>query len=243
MNTASALTDPDSLGPSGGLVEHVMTAIKERIRAERLAQGDPLPSENALALEFGVSRAVVREAFRSLSALKLIDIGNGRRARVSAIDSNVLGLLLDHAVHTNQITIQQIYDVRRTIEMRTVALAALRRGDDEAAAITSFAEAMARDFETPERVMEHDIAFHEAIARASRNPLFALVVGSFHVVTRQTWGIGWTSRPNDAERMASVAGHGLIARAIAERDPRAAGTAMADHFDLSVKALLAAGIN
>jgi GntR family transcriptional repressor for pyruvate dehydrogenase complex len=243
MNTATALTDADSLGQSGGLVEHVMSAIKERIRAERLAQGDPLPSENALALECGVSRAVVREAFRSLAALKLIDIGNGRRARVSAIDANVLGLVLDHAIHTNQITIQQIYDVRRTIEMRTVALAALRRGDDEATTIAAHADAMARDFATPDHVMEHDIAFHEAIARASRNPLFALVVGSFHVVTRQTWGIGWTSRANDAERMASVACHGLIARAIAERDPRAAGAAMADHFDLSVKALLAAGIN
>ncbi|HLW91282.1 MAG TPA: FadR/GntR family transcriptional regulator [Roseiarcus sp.] len=220
-----------------------MTAIKERIRAERLGQGDPLPSENALALEFGVSRAVVREAFRSLAALKLIDIGNGRRARVSAIDPAVLGLVLDHAIHTNQITIQQIYDVRRTIEMRTVALAALRRGDDEAAAILALAEAMARDFAIPARVMEHDIAFHEAVARASRNPLFALVVGSFHIVTRQTWGIGWTSRANDAERMASVACHGAIARAVSERDPRAAGAAMADHFDLSVKALLAAGIN
>jgi GntR family transcriptional repressor for pyruvate dehydrogenase complex len=243
MNTATALPDTDSVGQSGGLAEHVMTAIKERIRAERLAQGDPLPSETALALEFGVSRAVVREAFRSLAALKLIDIGNGRRARVSAIDPNVLGLVLDHAVHTNQITIQQIYDVRRTIEMRTVALAALRRGDDEAAAIGAHADAMARDFAIPDQVMEHDIAFHEAIARASRNPLFALVVGSFHIVTRQTWGIGWSSRPNDAERMASVACHRLIARAIAGRDPRAAGAAMADHFDLSVKALLAAGVN
>ncbi len=220
-----------------------MTSIKERMRSEKLAPGDPLPSENALALEFGVSRAVIREAFRSLAALKLIDVGGGRRARVSAIDPDVLGLVLDHAVHTKQITIQQIYDVRRTIEMRTVALAALRRADDEAASIVELADAMARDFDNPDHVMRHDIAFHEAIARASRNPLFALVVGSFHIVTRQTWGIGWASRPNDAERMASVACHRSIARAIADRDPRVAGAAMADHFDLSVKWLLAAGVN
>ncbi|HLJ71707.1 MAG TPA: FadR/GntR family transcriptional regulator [Roseiarcus sp.] len=242
MALADVLT-PENPGQSGGLVDQVMTAIKQRMRAERLAQGDPLPSENALALEFGVSRAVVREAFRSLAALKLIDIGNGRRARVAAIDPAVLGLILDHAVHTNQITIQQIYDVRRTIEMRTVALAALRRSADEADAIKALADAMARDFGARDQVMAHDIAFHEAIARASRNPLFALIVGSFHIVTRQTWGIGWTSRPNDAERMASVACHGAIARAIAEREPRVASAAMADHFDLSVKWLLAAGVN
>jgi DNA-binding FadR family transcriptional regulator len=242
MKPADALRTAEAATPPGGLVDQVMTAIKERMRAERLAQGDPLPSENALALEFGVSRAVVREALRSLAALKLIDLGTGRRARVSAIDPDVLGLVLDHAVHTNQISIQQIYDVRRTIEMRTVALAALRRTDEEAAAIAQHASAMGRHFETPARVMEDDIAFHEAIARASRNPLFALIVGSFHMVTRQTWGIGWNSRPNDAERMASVACHELIGRAIADRDPKAAGAAMADHFDFSVKWLLAAGV-
>jgi GntR family transcriptional regulator, transcriptional repressor for pyruvate dehydrogenase complex len=238
-----ALAQDNALSQPSGLVEQVMSAIKEQIRAEKLATGDALPSENALALEFGVSRAVVREAFRSLAALKLIDIGNGRRARVSGIDPTVLGLVLDHAVHTNQITIQQIYDVRRTIEIRTVALAALRRDDEEAAEILARAEAMAADFATPDKVMAHDIAFHEAIARASRNPLFALIVGSFHVVTRQTWGIGWASRPNDEERRASVACHREIGQAILKRDPRVATAAMADHFDLSVKALLAAGVN
>ena len=39
--------------------------------------------------------------------------------------------------------------------------------------------------------MEHDIAFHEAIAAASRNPMFSLIVTAFSGVTRQTWAIGW----------------------------------------------------
>ena len=46
-------------------------------------------------------------------------------------NKSVVSLLIDHAVHTHQITIQQILDVRRTIELRTVALAALRRTDAE----------------------------------------------------------------------------------------------------------------
>src|SRR6202041_2280490 len=110
----------------------------------------------------GVSRPVVREAFRSLSALKLIDIGDGRRARVSDIDASVLGLVLDHAVRTDQINILQIYDVRR---------------------------------------------LPEAIALASRNRLFALIVASFSVVTRQTWPISWVARPTDSVRMESVEFH------------------------------------
>ena len=108
--------------------------------------------------------------------------------------------------------------------------------------ISAFAEAMKRDFYSPERVMEHDIAFHVAIGRASRNPLFALIVASFEVVTRQTWRIGWTSRPSDVERLDSVDCHIRIATAIAAGDQRLAEVGMAEHFDNSVKALLAAGI-
>ena len=81
-----------------------------------------------------------------------------------------------------------------------------------------------------------------AIAAASRNPLFALIVGSFEAITRQTWRIGWDSRATDQDRMASVACHERIAAAIAAREPRAAEAAMAEHFDNSVKALLAAGV-
>lgn len=227
----------------GSLVEQVMHGLNEHIRARGLRPGDTLPSESAFALQFGVSRAVVREAFRSMATLRLIDIGNGRRARVSAIDQTVLALVLDHAVLTEQTSIQQIYDVRRAVERRTVVLAAMRCSDREAHEIEGFAAAMRADFHCPKRVMEHDIAFHEAIAAASRNPMFALLVRSFHVITRQTWAIGWHSRPSDAQRMASVDGHRTIAAAIAGRDHQAAEAAMAEHFDLSVKALLAAGIN
>jgi DNA-binding FadR family transcriptional regulator len=212
------------------------------MRDNCLGRGDTLPGESAFALQCGVSRAVVREAFRSMAMLRLIDVGYGRRPRVSAIDRSVLAIVLDHAVYTDQTSIQQIYDVRRTIELRTAALAALRRSAEEAARITALAAAMRADFANPTRVMEHDIDFHEAIAAASCNPLFVLLVGAFQVITRQTWSIGWNSRASDAQRIASVAGHEAIARGIAAGDPRAAQVAMAEHFDASVMALLAAGI-
>ena len=104
------------------------------------------------------------------------------------------------------------------------------------------AAAMREAFHRPDEVMEHDIAFHAAIANASRNPLFALIVGSFDVITRQTWRIGWESRATDDERMANVACHERIAEAIAAQKPSAAEQAMAEHFDNSVRALLSAGV-
>ncbi len=225
-----------------GLLAGVMAAMQHYIRENSLQIGDELPSEGAFSELTGTSRTIVREAYRSLAALTLIDIGNGRRARVAAPKADVLAMITDHAVHTNQATIQQIFDVRRTIERRTAALAALRRTDKEAADIMGLAEAMLRDFHEPQKVMEHDIAFHEAIGAASKNPMFALIVGSFHVVTRHTWPIGWASRASNETRQESVDTHIAIARAIANGDPTSGEEAMAAHFDLTVKALLAAGV-
>jgi len=225
------------------LVDRVMADVSDYIRQNNLAPGATLPSEAAFAARAGVSRAVAREGFRGLAALRLIDVGNGRRARVAPADEAVVSLMIDHSVHTKQVTIQQILDVRRTIELRTVALAALRRTDQEASEIVQLAADMRRQFADPDSVMKLDISFHEAIARASRNPLFALLVNSFRVVTRQTWATGWASRPTDGARMESVAGHAAIASAIHDGNPQAAERAMADHFDLTVKALLSAGIN
>ncbi|HWY81691.1 MAG TPA: FCD domain-containing protein, partial [Roseiarcus sp.] len=108
--------------------------------------------------------------------------------------------------------------------------------------INAHAFAMRQAFSRPDEAMEHDIAFHTVIAVASRNPLFALIVGSFSVVTRQTWRIGWDSRSTDAERLANVECHARIAAAIEAREPRMAEAAMAEHFDNSVKALLSAGV-
>jgi DNA-binding FadR family transcriptional regulator len=231
-----------TLEADGGLVGRIVRAVNDRIKSERLRVGDPVPSEMAFANELGVSRTVVREAFRALATLGVLKLVNGRRARVGATDAGVLGLVLDHAVHTDRVSIQQIYDVRRTIEVRTAALAALRRTDEEAAAIRGHAASMRATFHQPPEAMEHDIAFHAAIAGASRNPLFALIVGSFDVITRQTWRIGWDSRPTDAERMANVECHERIAAAIVAREPRTAEAAMAEHFDNSVRALLSAGV-
>ena len=223
-------------------VAHVMRVVNNHIRSNRLKPGMSILGETSFAAEAGVSRAVVREAFQSLAALGIIEIGNGRKPRVGLIDHNVLPLVIDHAVQTDQVSIQQIYDVRRTIEMRTVGLAALRRTEQEATEISDLGAAMRKDLLRPHLIMEHDIAFHEAIATASRNPLFALIVSAFHVVTRQTWQISWAGRRAEADRLAIIACHQQIAAAIETRDAPAAETAMAEHFDSSVKVPLEAGV-
>ena len=113
----SGLTMSGRSGVEGGsLVQRAIDAVRAHIRAEGLRVGDSLPGEGHFAGQLGVSRAVMREAFGVLAALRLLDVGNGRKPRVSAIDGAVIASSLDHAVSTAQISVADVWDVRRTIE-------------------------------------------------------------------------------------------------------------------------------
>jgi DNA-binding FadR family transcriptional regulator len=228
---------------STGLVGDTIGAISRHIREKDLMPGDRLPSEALLSKELNVSRTVVREAFRSLAAMRIIELATGKRATVAQIDHGAMSLMIEHGVHTDQINIQQIYDVRRTIETRIVTLAAIRRTDDEATQILALAARMQDAVNDPAALMEHDLAFHTALARASRNPVYSLLIGSFQGITRQTWPIGWKSRPTQAARHLMVGTHLDIARAVAASDPQQAAALMSLHFDESVRALLTAGLS
>jgi DNA-binding FadR family transcriptional regulator len=225
--------------PDGGsLVQRAMQAVTDHIRDEGLRVGDTLPGEVHFAAQLGVSRPVLREAFGALAALGLIDVGNGRKARVAALDGAVIAASLGHAVNTAQASLVDVWDVRRTIELRTAELAAVSRTDAEAAEITALADAIAAQSDDVEGMSRRDIAFHEAIARASHNPLFQQIVASFGPLMAVAVPTAWHSHVGQTNRADMIDRHYAVARAIAERDPAAARTAMDAHFDASVGQVL-----
>ena len=216
------------------LVKTAMDAVKAHIRDTGLHVGDTLPSEGKFAEQLGVSRAVMREAFGALAALKLIDVANGRRARVGALDGSIIAESLEQAISTAQIRTTDVWDVRRTIEMRTAALAAQNRTPRQASDIMALAESMARDDQPHEQTTEDDIAFHLAIAEASGNELFHQIVKSFEPLMRVAVPRAWRTRQTAEERRNILACHRDLAIAIANGEPEEARRQMATHFDESI---------
>lgn len=232
---------PGGKKPRGGqtLVQKASHAIIQHMRDRRLAAGDTLPSEAEIAAELKVSRTVVREAFGAVAALKLIDVGSGRRARVGKVDHAMMALTFDHAVHTNQMSVQHIWDVRRALEMRTAELAATQRTDEEARAMLFHAGSMRKLMYSRADMVQHDIALHNLIAQATRNPLFHNIISSFGAVMQgPITAIGQPAREN-AELIVSL--HERLAQAVADRNSANAAAAMKDHFYTSLRVLVDAG--
>jgi GntR family transcriptional repressor for pyruvate dehydrogenase complex len=225
------------------LVRQAVKIVSEYIRTNALRVGDILPGEKYFAEQLGVSRAVTREAFGALAALRLIEVKNGRKPRVSTMDGTVIATALAHAVNTAQISVVEIWEVRRTIEQRTAALAAAVRTDAEAAEIMAHAQAMAESADDFDRLAEHDVAFHRAIARASHNALFVQIVSSFEPLMEVAVPMAWRTRTTEPERQAVFQNHLAIARAILGNDTGAASAAMYMHFDATVTDILLAMSN
>jgi DNA-binding FadR family transcriptional regulator len=226
--------------PGSSLVEIAMRGVRSHIRDHDLKVGDALPGEATFASHFGVSKAVMREAFGALAALRLIDVANGRRARVSAIDGTVLATSLDHAVATDQISVPEIWEVRRTLELRTAELAARYRSDDAAAEILAAADDMIAGRDRLDVVTRADIRFHQRIALASGNALYHQIIRSFAPLMAVAVPAAWHTRTTGAQREEILTRHRSIAEAIADRSPEAAVAAMNGHFDTDIAEVFAA---
>lgn len=232
------MTQATNVLEGGSLVERAVRRVREHIRENDLKVGDTVPAEGFFAQQLGVSRTVMREAFSTLAALHQIDVGNGRKARVAAIDGSVLSTSLDHAIATSQVTVAEIWDVRRTLELRTAELAAVRRSDLEAQAIIDHADAMATSRDDLEKLTRHDIAFHQAIAKASGNALFYSIIRSFEDLMGVAVPTAWHTRTTQDQREAVLAQHRDMAQAIARKDVASAINEMNVHFDRSISELL-----
>lgn len=215
------------------LVQGAIEAVREHIRSNALKVGDSLPSEGQFAEWVGVSRPVMREAFHALAALGVIDVGNGRRAKIGAIDGSVMASSIGHAISTSQVSLADVWDVRCTLELRTAELAAANRSDREAEAILTAARTLAKGSD-PAAMTAADTAFHQTIAQASGNALFFQIVRSFEQMMLVAIPQAWAGRTTQAEREESQQLHVEIAEAIAARDRDRARFAMNSHFAKSI---------
>lgn len=224
----------------GSLVERAMDMVRDYIDTHDLKVGDTLPGEGSFAAQMGVSRPVMREAFGALAALRLVDVGNGRKPRVAAIDGSVMAASMGHAVNTAQVSLADVWEVRRTLELRTAELAAIHRSEDQARAILSAAHGLAVEHDEAARTAA-DTMFHQTIAAASGNMLFYQIVRSFEQLMELAIPRAWQGRTTPQEREETLALHREVAEAIAAREPARARIAMERHFANSIGELLKAG--
>lgn len=211
------------------LSSQVADQLQELVVARSLSAGEKLPAERELAEMLGVSRSVVREAIRTLSARGLVQVkpGCGTYICEPTAEHAIAPFELLLKLRDDPEQVRHLFEVRRTIEADVAAKAASRAGASEAAALRTLALQMQASNDL-EQYAELDVAFHLALGRATHNELYVMLLTTITRLLSQTIQVALHAA--EASQQGS-ARHRQIVAAIEAHDPALARAAMLAHVD------------
>ncbi|WP_240941756.1 FadR/GntR family transcriptional regulator [Paenibacillus sp. HB172176] len=159
--------------------EIVGKAILDKIQAGEWIPGQKLPSVVDLSASFGVGRSTVREALSALKATGWLDIRHGGgtfiKKELPSKDANAPADLFQEAD-----SVLEILEVRMVLETGTAALAAERRTEEDLQRMENILSKMEQALlgEKTSEGEQADVAFHTAIAAASKNKILIQLMDS-----------------------------------------------------------------
>jgi DNA-binding GntR family transcriptional regulator len=142
----------------------VADTIRDRILAGDFAPGERL-AEETLSAELGVSRMPVREALRALAGEGIVTLEPRRGASVTSFTAQ---------------QIQELVEVRATLESLNAKLAARRKDPAQIAELQRVLNAAAKISEKTDlaTIQENNNRFHEALEAIGNNSVLSAIVRS-----------------------------------------------------------------
>jgi GntR family transcriptional regulator, transcriptional repressor for pyruvate dehydrogenase complex len=210
--------------------------LRQAIVSGSVGSGTELPSEKDLVRELGVGRSTVREALRILQAQGLVSGGetvSTRRPRVSteAVLSSAAAQAMENVLRLGQIPLGDLVELRVVIEGAAAEMAASAKEPNLVEARAAV-EAMRAPGIGVEAFRAADLAFHRAIAQASGNIAFPLVMGVLRAAMGAHLGEALARERKPAATMAALADeHAAILKAIAAGRSKRARELLADHIE------------
>lgn len=219
------------------LPDQVYEQILLRIAAGQLETGQRLPSEPRLCDMFGVSRPVVREALARLRADGIIASRRGSGSYVRRAPSSAFMQVAPSAAVAELL---RCFEARLALEGEAAFLAAQRRRPADLTAIDAAIDQLRRAIAEGDLGVAADIAFHRAVAQATRNDLFERMMDVLRAPMRDGIAIARRlSRSAAGARLRLVHDeHVRILEAIQAQAPEAARSAMRAHIDHSRNRML-----
>jgi len=213
--------------------EQVADQLRELIVRGEIAPGQRLPNEAALSVQFGVSRATVREALRVLATQNLIRTTKGATGgsfvilptadHISEFLSSNISLLSQ----TETVSLDEFLELREFLEVPAARLAARRHSPEEVERLAAAIPERPRELGTEEQFI-HNKDFHSRLVLASGNTLLSIAAQPIFSVlqtnlSRSTLGRRFHDQIN--------ADHRAIADAVASGDEERAAEEMRRHLE------------
>ena len=205
------------------LVEH----LQQYIIDNALRPGDRLPTEAELAARFRVSRQSVREAVKVLESIGVIETRPRDGSRLRKLSTQLLTDHLRFMFELDGATVKEMAAARRVIECAFVPVIIENADESDFQRMEAAIGQMREHTERGETFAEADMAFHQALARATKNRVmsgFGAMVQEFFVHVRSR------IKAEESKQRRSIREHEQILRALREKDVHAAQAAIEQHL-------------
>ena len=215
---------------SDKIIEQIIDLISRNV----LQPGERLPSEKDLCKRFGVGRATLREALRSLAVMGILDGRVGEGTFVSHNNQRYLERNLQWGLLLDPKKVEDLLETRLMLETQTAFSAARKATPANLEAMEATIQGMENSVDRPEQYLRFDLEFHLLVAQATQNTILHHLVS----MTRgylQAWIkeslVSPPSGPQDRHRaQSSIREHRAILEALKSGRAEEARQAMKAHI-------------
>ena len=193
--------------------------VERRILGGELLPGTMLPTEAALALQFGVNRSTVREAIRQLEQEGLVERRGSKRLHVNMPGVYDAAPRAARSLLLQQVTFAELWQVAVVLEPQASSLAAAAATPVDIEQLAANMDRLQLHYKQGGSIDEHaliDIEFHALVARASGNRVLMLAREPINLLYRPSLARLQAVLPQMIRR--NLEAHKRIFKAIVARD-------------------------
>jgi len=205
----------------------VIEALKDFILGKDFTNGQFLPSELELCKHMGIGRSTLREAVMILESQGFVKKIHGVGVMVVDESFRATSEMLRLMLLRKGYTMKDLFEVRCTNEIRIAELAAIYATKENLDEIQKHLNVMRNSISTNLEYLNADIEFHQAIAIASQNKLFSMILQIVRPLMedmiRET--LKFNHRPEQSMNF-----HERIFEAIRDKDASRSALAMKEHL-------------
>lgn len=144
---------------------------------------------------------------------------------------------MHHALTTEQVSVEDVLELRFAVEIHAAELAATHRTEAQVEGLKKLVEGMRKTVNDHDRFARIDVRFHQLLGKATGNALFEIFSRTLHGSLESSIRMGLRSRSTLAQIERIVDTHQEIVEAIEAQQPSRARKLMARHFEEAKSAL------
>ena len=239
MSAARKIVQLSAIVRKQSLSESVYQQLKQKIVAQEIAPGDPLPAERQLSEMLGVNRGAVREAIKRLQQSGLVAVRQGGNHVVLDYQEEgglelLASLLVDRDGGINPGVARSIMSLRASIAPEIAAAAAENGGAKLADQLDAILDQMRAASADIPRLQELAWQLWGVLVNAADNIAFRLAFNSMNKTYRSVWPL--LTRLLEAE-FRDLENLQAIADAVRKRDSEKARARAARHLTIGTRAM------